>query len=123
MGTKGDWYEAGRIHEAITGDMVRSKSEVIIANMLHERGMSFWYEKPLIAADGTMYLPDFTIQHRGEEYFWEHLGMLSKPEYVEHWRDKKKWYDEHFPGRLLTTEEGADLSKAANAVIKALLSK
>jgi exodeoxyribonuclease V alpha subunit len=123
MGTKGDWYEAGRIHEAITGDMVRSKSEVIIANMLHERGLSFWYEKPLIATDGTMYLPDFTIQYRGEEFFWEHLGMLSKPEYAEHWEVKKKWYEKHFPGRLLTTDEGAELSKTADLVIKGLMNR
>lgn len=55
------WYEEGKIHEALSGDMVRSKSEVIIANLLHERGVAFEYETPLIAPDGTMYLPDFSI--------------------------------------------------------------
>lgn len=107
------WYEAGKIHEALTGDMVRSKSEVIIANLLHEREINFWYEKPLLAPDGTLYLPDFTIQHRGELYFWEHLGLLSKPEYREHWDEKKAWYDMHFPNRLIVTTESADLSKSA----------
>lgn len=121
IANKRDWYEAGKIHEAITGDMVRSKSEVIIANMLHERGIKFWYEKPLIAADGTMYLPDFTIQFRGEFYYWEHLGMLSKPEYQEHWNDKKSWYEEHYPNQLLVTEEGSELSKCADDVIKKLM--
>ena len=28
------WYEAGKIHQALSGDMLRSKSEVIIANLL-----------------------------------------------------------------------------------------
>ena len=122
VANKQDWYEAGKIHEAITGDMVRSKSEVIIANMLFERGIKFWYEKPLIAGDGTMFLPDFTIQHQGDFYFWEHLGMLSKPEYKEHWDEKKNWYDAHFPNQLVTTEEGTELSSSANKVIKRIIS-
>ena len=53
--------EDGRIHHTLADVVVRSKSEVIIANMLHERGISFRYERPLRAPDGTFYLPDFTI--------------------------------------------------------------
>jgi exodeoxyribonuclease V alpha subunit len=41
------WYESGKIHEALSGDMLRSKSELIIANLLHERSMPFRYEQPL----------------------------------------------------------------------------
>ena len=116
------WYEAGKIHQALTGDMVRSKSEVIIANLLHERGIEFRYEKPLYAtAEGTMYLPDFTLLWRGEEYYWEHLGRLDLPEYREKWAFKEQWYHKHFPGRLLVTREGSDLSKQADETIKELL--
>src|SRR5690606_40938403 len=43
------WYESGTIHEAPSGDMVRSKSEVIIANLLHQAGIPFTYEEPLYA--------------------------------------------------------------------------
>jgi exodeoxyribonuclease V alpha subunit len=126
------WYEAGKIHEALTGDMVRSKSEVIIANMLHERGIKFYYEKPLFASDGTMYLPDFTIIWNGEEVYWEHVGKLTDPKYVSHWLDKQAWYEKHFSGRLRTTYEkrpglapGApaapiDVSKQADDVINSL---
>lgn len=111
-----DWYEAGKVHEAITGDMVRSKSEVIIANLLHERGIPFMYEKPLIAKDGTMYLPDFTVTFRGEEYYWEHVGMLDDTNYAKGWEEKKSWYDRHFPKKLVfTTEE--KLSKSAAELI------
>jgi hypothetical protein len=123
IATKKDWYEAGKIHEALTGDMVRSKSEVIIANMLHERNMTFFYEKPLIAKDGTMFLPDFTVSVRGEEYYWEHLGMLDKPEYKMHWEEKRAWYDKYFPEQLVSTSEGKDLSKEADALIKELLER
>lgn len=115
---RADWYEAGKIHEALTGDMVRSKSEVIIANMLHERGITFWYEKPLKAPDGSLYLPDFTLQIAGELYFWEHLGLLSQPKYRKHWEDKERWYQSHFPNRLFTTTETESLSRDAEAVIE-----
>jgi hypothetical protein len=129
------WYEAGLVHEALTGDLVRSKSEVIIANMLHERGISFFYEKPLFAADGSMYLPDFTIIWNGEEIYWEHVGMLSDSKYVEHWREKQAWYDKYFPGRLRVSYErsgtiGAgltgdrlDVSKQANEIISGFVTE
>ena len=61
--------------------MVRSKSEVIIANMLFDREVPFLYERPLYAPDGSFYLPDFTITWRGEQFFWEHLGLLYSDEY------------------------------------------
>lgn len=114
------WYEAGKIHEALTGDMVRSKSEVIIANLLHERGIEFRYEKPLYAADGIMYLPDFTLLWAGEEWYWEHLGRLDLPKYKAKWEKKEQWYHQHFPGRLLITREGQNLSAQADQVVRQL---
>lgn len=112
------WYEAGKIHEALTGDMLRSKSEVIIANLLHEREVPFHYEQPLFAPDGTLKLPDFTVASRGKIYFWEHLGLLDQSKYAKEWEIKKAWYDRWFPGQLLTTMEGAHLSKSASEVIE-----
>jgi len=65
------WYEEGKIHSTLSEFMVRSKSEVIIANMLFENGFDdIEYEQPLIAPkDGTFYLPDFTIKWRGKTYY------------------------------------------------------
>ena len=97
--------------------MLRSKSEVIIANLLHERGIPFRYELPLSAPDGTLRLPDFTIAVRGRTYYWEHLGLLDQSQYADAWKQKKAWYDKWFPGQLLTTEEGAHLSKSASELI------
>ena len=111
------WYEAGKIHEALSGDMLRSKSEVIIANQLHERNIPFRYEQPLFAGDGTLRLPDFTVTWKGKTLFWEHLGMLDLTEYAEEWRVKRAWYGRWFPGQLVTTEEGPHLSKDAADVI------
>jgi hypothetical protein len=115
------WYEAGKIHRALSGDMVRSKSEVIIANMLFEHDIDFRYEVPLFAPDGTMYLPDFTINFQGQQIYWEHVGMLSNDGYRRRWEEKQRWYEIHFPGRLLTTFEGPELSLDAAALLRARL--
>jgi exodeoxyribonuclease V alpha subunit len=111
------YLEEGRIHRSLADVMVRSKSEVIIANMLFDRDIAFFYEKPLYGPDGSFYLPDFTINWHGEEYYWEHLGLLNKDEYRRHWETKKAWYEKHFLGRLLTTEESGDLSVDAAELI------
>ncbi|MEI6045350.1 MAG: AAA family ATPase [Chloroflexota bacterium] len=112
------WYEEGKIHRTLTDIMVRSKSEVILANMLFERDIPFRYEVPLRAPDGTFYLPDFVINWAGEEYYWEHLGMLDQEKYRNHWETKKAWYAKFFPGKLLITEESGELSKEANSLIE-----
>lgn len=111
------WYEAGKIHEALSGDMLRSKSEVIIANLLHERGVPFRYEQPLFAGDGTLRLPDFTVTWAGNTYYWEHLGRLDLTDYAEEWKVKRAWYERWFPGQLVTTEESPRLSNAAAELI------
>jgi len=101
-----EWYEEGKIHKTLADIMVHSKSEVIIANMLFDRGISFKYDIPLFAPDGTFYRPDFIIFWKGEEWYWEHLGMLDKEEYKNHWEAKKEWYEKHgFSQRLIITDE------------------
>ena len=115
------WYETGKIHEALSGDMLRSKSEVIIANLLHERQIPFRYEEPLFADDGTLRLPDFTVTWRGETFYWEHLGLLDLKDYADQWEVKRAWYERWFPGQLLTTEEGAQLSKDAEGLIQGIV--
>ena len=112
------WYEDGRIHETLAEIAVRSKSEVIIANMLHERDVPFRYEQPLYADDGSFYLPDFTVTWRGKDYFWEHVGMLHREDYRAHWNTKRDWYERNFPGCLIVTEESAELSPQADEVIR-----
>ena len=113
-----NWYADEKKLSTLSEYFVRSKSEVIIANMLVAQDVPFQYEKPLYAPDGTMYLPDFTVRFRGETYYWEHVGLLHLPSYKAHWEKKKKWYEKHFPGRLLTTYEGNDLSVAAREIIE-----
>ena len=113
-----NWYADEKKLATLSEYFVRSKSEVIIANMLVSEEVPFVYEEPLYAPDGTMFLPDFTVKFRGETYYWEHVGRLDLPDYRAHWEIKEKWYEKHFSGRLLITYEGKDLSIAAMDIIK-----
>jgi exodeoxyribonuclease V alpha subunit len=102
------WYEDEKVISTLAECFVRSKSEMNIVNILHLNNIPFTYEQPKFAVDGSMYLPDFTITWRGEEYYWEHVGRLDLPHYKNHWETKEAWYEKHFPGRLITTYEGPD---------------
>ena len=94
---KGNWYEDGKNVATLSKYFVRSKSEAIITNMLVDRDIPFKYEEPLYAPDGTMFLPDFTVKFKGEEYYWEHVGRLNDKNYMAHWAKKEAWYNKHFP--------------------------
>ncbi len=99
------------IHRTKTGVLVRSKSEVIIANILTDLGISYEYEKPLYSKSDSkdFRLPDFTIKYEGEELYWEHLGMLEIPEYKKDWESKKKWYKENnYIDKLIVTRDQPD---------------
>ncbi len=77
----------GHKHRTNNGEMVRSKSEVIVANILARLGIYYEYEKrlhnPYDNSDSIS--PDFTIHHDGKVFYWEHLGMLQKPSYKANW--------------------------------------
>ena len=119
--TINSWYEEGKINSTLLDFMVRSKSEVIIANMLFDNGIEdVLYEEPLLASDGTFYLPDFTIKWKGKTYYWEHLGMLDIPNYKKHWEEKSRWYDKHFKSQLITTTESQEFSKEVKDIIDKL---
>ena len=88
------FLEQNLIHRTIRGDAVRSKSEVIIANILHQKGIAYEYEKPLIGPDGRPRYPDFTFEDEemGIVYYWEHLGMVNITSYRQRWERKLAWY-------------------------------
>lgn len=99
------------IHRTRKGDLVRSKSEVIVANILIDLGISYEYERPLFSKTGAkdFRLPDFTVKYEGEEFYWEHLGMLFDPEYKEEWENKEKWYRENgYYNRVVISKDGPD---------------
>ena len=112
---KDSFLEEGLIHRTKRGDLVRSKSEVIIANELLAQGVDrYEYEAPLTLVDGKTRYPDFTIidDDTGESYYWEHLGMLNHPDYARRWKRKLKTYR---GAEILPAEEGG--GKAGTLII------
>lgn len=90
---QGVFYEQNLIHRTLRGEMVRSKSELIIADRLQAHGIEYVYEQSLTLGGQTRY-PDFTIDdaESGQKYYWEHCGLLGDPEYVKRWERKQAWY-------------------------------
>jgi len=88
------FLEEGLIHRTERGELVRSKSELVIADKLHARGIDYAYEQPLVLPNGRTRYPDFTIADhaRGVTFYWEHLGMLDDPGYRARWERKRDEY-------------------------------
>lgn len=66
------------------GEVVRSKSELNIANALYRNHIPYKYECPLVLSNGTLIYPDFTtldVKTRHVRY-WEHRGMMDDKEYA-----------------------------------------
>lgn len=107
-------YEKNNFHsenlkfETDQGEMVRSKSELIIANILyqHKDEILYKYECPLhIKMDGmvkTIY-PDFTILNvaTGKVTYWEHAGLMDDQGYANDFVKKANAYihNDILPGR------------------------
>ena len=92
------------------GELVRSKSEWIIANLLEQKGVPYRYEAPVYVEKLGIVHPDFTVLKVSErrEYLWEHLGMMDDSTYSKRALYKLRCYelDGYFlGGRLLLTYE------------------
>ena len=114
------WYEEAKIHKTIRGEMVRSKSEVIIANELYNAGLDYSYENDnnFIEINGKKLLPDFVIIHKNKKYYWEHLGMLNKAKYRKDWAEKEALYLSDKSIILKTTQDQPNGAINCDDVIK-----
>jgi len=90
-------YVEGLIHKTKKeGLLVRSKSEVIVANEMEYRNMPFEYERQFTGKNGQKRIPDFTfIDAAGDLIILEHLGMMSVPSYKADWDKKMQFYEEN----------------------------
>ena len=77
------------------GERVRSKSEVIIADILHHEGVPYKYECPLMLKGLGKVHPDFTMLNvrKRKVIYWEHLGKMDDAEYVESAIRRKEFYE------------------------------
>ena len=66
------------------GERMRSKSEVLIANLLYDLGIPYRYECPLLLENGRTIYPDFTILNKRTRkiYYLEHLGKMGQEKYA-----------------------------------------
>ena len=76
-------------------ELVRSKSEVIIANALFRAGVPYHYEQPLFIPRMGEIHPDFTVlrQVDRKEILWEHLGMMDDSDYRSNALQRLKAYE------------------------------
>lgn len=102
------------MHRTSFGLQVRSKSEALIAEMLHANKITFEYELPLLLKDdGSQVLvrPDFTIITKCGSIYWEHMGMMSKTEYADKALKKIALYTKNgitIPNNLIITMDSQD---------------
>jgi ATP-dependent exoDNAse (exonuclease V) alpha subunit len=105
-------YAEHLIHRTERGELVRSKSELVIANLLHHHELIYHYEKPLKLSSGHWIHPDFSFSDpAGDPIVWEHLGMMAKKEYSDGWNRRKAQYlaSGFVTGEnLFTSEDGPD---------------
>ena len=117
------------IYRTERGDLVRSKSEWIIADKLHFANIDYQYEQPKML-DGVERFPDFTIvdDDSGKIWYWEHNGIIGNEDYRKRWERKLAAYRREgiLPlaegggknGTLLITEEKEGIGLDASEIKK-----
>jgi hypothetical protein len=102
---EGRLLDGSHVHRSANKELMRSKSEVIVANSLRSLGIEYSHEELLQMPDGSVREPDFTIRRPGQPtVYWEHLGMLDRAGYRADWEAKLNWYVKH--GILPWTQGG-----------------
>ncbi len=118
-----DKFKLGKIYTTADGNRVRSKSEVIISDLLYKSGIDYTYEQKLhYGSQSDQYLlPDFTIHlPDGIDLYWEHVGMLGIEDYDKRWQEKLKIYQSQFPDKLIRTYESTVLPRQTENIIQKL---
>lgn len=79
------------------GELVRSKSELLIADMYYELGIPYRYECELKLKNGKIKYPDFTLYHSSRRIilYHEHLGCLDNEAYLDRNMRKLRLYEEN----------------------------
>ncbi|MBR3056857.1 MAG: hypothetical protein IKG93_02710 [Clostridiales bacterium] len=77
-------YPEALVYPTKRGELVRSKSEAMMADVYFELNIPYKYECPIILSNGEVLHDDFTVLHVTErkEYYHEHLGLLDDPRYL-----------------------------------------
>ena len=90
---KNEKYPEQLVYKSSSGNMVRSKLELLIDMLLHINKIPFRYESILQLKEIALF-PDFTIMHPVTEeiYYWEHLGLMDDAGYSKNACSKIQLY-------------------------------
>lgn len=79
------------------GELVRSKSEKILADKLFKMGVPYFYELPLKLKGYGKVVPDFTLLNKRtrKTIYWEHFGMMDDYEYCQKTLKKIEAYEKN----------------------------
>lgn len=82
--TDENYMVEGRLYKTEAGEMVRSKSEKILADLFFKNGIPYVYEMNLKLKDGSLCVPDFTLLNvrTRKTIIWEHFGMVDDVNYA-----------------------------------------
>ena len=82
-GSQNYYYEEGK-YITDRGEKVRSKREVILANLFYGRGIPYQYEVNL-PLEGRDNFPDFVLLHveKRKMAIWEHFGLVDSEDYAQ----------------------------------------
>ena len=67
-----------------SGELVRSKSEKILADLFNRHGIPYVYEPEFELDNGYYIYPDFALLNVKERrtIYWEHFGKVNDEDYV-----------------------------------------
>ena len=98
------FYQNRLVFRNFAGEFFRSKSEVVISEILHSMEIPYHYEKRLTINGETKY-PDFTLLRGGlgRDKYIEYFGMMDREDYIERNLEKINWYLNHkiIPGERI----------------------
>jgi len=123
-------YEPMAVDENIeftsaNGVKVRSKSELIIANMLEQAGILYRYEYPVTLRGLGTVRPDFFClnQRTRKEYIWEHFGMMDNIAYANKNVNKIQNYEQNgfIPGKNMIMTFESSMNPLSSFTIKSMI--
>lgn len=87
-------FEEGSCYLTRKGERVRSRAELIIADILTELELPYKYEAAYYFENGRHCYPDFTILSPRDckEYYLEYFGLMSDPDYAQNALEKIRRY-------------------------------
>lgn len=87
-------YDYRGLHLTSFGLRVRSRGEIVIAEVANTLGLPFRHDQIITLEDGSAISPDFTFEDKYyEEFYIEYCGMMDDPDYVRKHLIKRGRYE------------------------------